>query len=83
MDPGGEQFDGLDMEAGLRSPRGADAEAPEFRLTAADVALLRSLGIDPTRRAPKRNPPPLHVSSPNQIKATLRPARTPSAHERR
>lgn len=60
---------------------------PEFRLVAEDVALLRSLGIDPTRKAPRgRRRARSHGAAPdgpatgptegpsNQISETLRPA---------
>lgn len=81
MDLDGDHLDSLDAEAGLR--RQQPAADAEFRLNAEDVTLLRSLGIDPTRRAPRRPSTPLHVDPPRRIKAKLRPARRPSAADRR
>lgn len=40
--------------AGRPSGDGARARRPGFRIDASDLAFLRSIGIDPTRRAPRR-----------------------------
>jgi hypothetical protein len=67
------------MMAERRQPLQAE---PAFQLDSADVALLRALGIDGTRRAPRprRKGEPLHArrSDSSQIRDRLRPDESPS-----
>lgn len=48
----------MPIGAGSRSlaPRGTQESTPSFRIDAADLAFLRSIGIDPTRKIRGRKP---------------------------